>query len=293
MRLFNLRKRRLLSSSGGAGSSVFTIDMRAGWNLIGFPSTAITKPPDITALYGYNPSINDYYVPVTTTPGEGYWGYVPSAKSVQVSITPPSSPTTVIAEGWNMISSPFNVQDTLENLTENPELISGLYGYNGSEYYTPSKLKPGEGYWAWGVSSGVLAWKTGPAPPPPPPPPPGEGEIGVAIENVTISNNKAELPANFMFRIKAALWVEGSTVPGVDFTFKCRETGAQVIERVEEQPGGYLVCKMLPEDFAPGVDETYHLDIISEGIQETLTLIGRYWPAAPPFPGWCEYPPEP
>jgi hypothetical protein len=127
-----------------------------GWNLVSVPrqladSTVVAAFP--RALSGtVNSFLNDEYVqPTTIHPGEGYWAFYANADTMQHVGTKFTSASMTIPRGncWALVGalSDSVVATALTSTPSNAIVPGTLYGWNGTNYITPTVMEPGKGYW--------------------------------------------------------------------------------------------------------------------------------------------------
>jgi len=147
--------------------NAFTLDLVAGWNLVGF---VIEDTPNniFTGLTYYT----DYFIYYWIAPGGpyglqgpdqvlednlGYWIWINQNRTVWASGTPPSSRGIYLENGWNLVSFPVVNENTTPNnvftgLTYYADYYiyywnapGGPYGLQGPDQVLEDDL----GYWVW------------------------------------------------------------------------------------------------------------------------------------------------
>ena len=156
-----------LSNFITAQTTIDTIDVAAGWNLIGALSTGEiqsiinTEPPGIitASIFGYIPG-GGYYQADSLKRGNGYWVKVSQAGKIIFIITTVQSPsdTLYVSTGWNLIGS-LSTGDIQSIITTEPPgiITASIFGYNpGEGYYQADSLKRGKGYWVKVNQNGII-----------------------------------------------------------------------------------------------------------------------------------------
>jgi len=149
----------------------FTLNLRAGWNMISFPVQPNDPNPDVIfsglpyyCMYKWD----THYVLCAGTavsndepvvPGVGYWVNVLAGENVVVSGTPVNSLTLSLSEGWNLIGPPLGGAN-IANPDDTPDNSVLPYAYTwdaeNNRYVSTTDLVAGAGYWVNTLNSCVL-----------------------------------------------------------------------------------------------------------------------------------------
>jgi hypothetical protein len=131
------------TGTGSAATAVITNYYGTDWQMISLPVEMLC-PYTASNLFTYTSS---YEQKDTMVEGVGYWQKLstPTLRFVGFSIT---DDTIQVKTGWNIvgsISSPFAVNE-IQSLPGGV-IISNVFGYNGTNYFTTDTIYPGRGYW--------------------------------------------------------------------------------------------------------------------------------------------------
>jgi hypothetical protein len=150
-----------------AGVTPFTLDLKAGWNMISFPVMPDNKDPDSIFPGDYTmfrwDAVNKLYVLCTDENienGVGYCVYVLAAENVVVSGTPVDSLALPLSAGWNLIGVPLGGA-SIASPDDTPDGSVLPYAFTWdaeNRRYTPpvTDLVAGAGYWVYAMNSCVL-----------------------------------------------------------------------------------------------------------------------------------------
>jgi hypothetical protein len=146
--------------SSGAGRIVvdwdhYELHLEAGWNIISFP--VIPSNPSFSNIF----KSVDYYevltldgtgyaTPSTAEVGYGYWVFVLSAITLNITGTPVESYERDLPAGWSMIGSIYNT--TVDAGTVFPDWYQLLI-WTGTGYVSATTIEPEKGYWALVLTS--------------------------------------------------------------------------------------------------------------------------------------------
>ena len=149
----------------------FTLNLRAGWNMVSFPVQPDNVDPDSTfpeyfITYRWNAASPSYVLcggsPVEPdepiAPGVGYWVFVSAAENVAVSGTRVDNLTLSLSKGWNLIGLPLG-GGSIADPDDDPDNSVLQFAYtwqNGSYVLTTDNLVAGAGYWVFAMNSCVL-----------------------------------------------------------------------------------------------------------------------------------------
>jgi hypothetical protein len=159
--------RRPLAEFGAPQNSVCSVN--SGWNILSIPripvdssATALFPGAVSGTIYGY--SNGSYSNPTVCRPGEGYWAlYADSTSNTIVgnAVTgwSVSMPT---GNSWALIGSLTQTASPSAIVTQpSGAMVPGtLYGWNGTNYVTPTILEPGKGYWVLVNQACVVSMST-------------------------------------------------------------------------------------------------------------------------------------
>jgi len=135
----------------------FSCIINHGWNLISVPSSASFSTSTFgTTVFGYDPTISDYYTPDSLVHGKGYWMLSMSSDTIALPGSIPSFSDS-INRGWNLIGSigypiPKNRISTIPDGLG----LCAPYGWNGTDYFFADSLYPGHGYWFLSTGNGRI-----------------------------------------------------------------------------------------------------------------------------------------
>ena len=155
------------NSASAITLSVMVID---GWNMVSVPGVNPDGQGVSTWWSGRNTLSDVYkwtgnYSTVTTaTPTEGYWMLHTGANTYNTGDEWPAGGIQIVAHdpipvsaGWNMIGG-YEQSVPIGSLTTTPpgRIVAGtVNGWNGN-YYNPTNLEPGYGYWVLLSGDGVI-----------------------------------------------------------------------------------------------------------------------------------------
>lgn len=151
-----------------AGSSLDTIPIEAGWNLLSVPVThndyhkALIFPLATSSAFAYQGS---YTVQDPLQRGLGYWLKFPFTQDITDGGGTVSQETLSVSANWNMIGS-ISRDVPVTSLVEVPPLVrlSGLFGYTNSGGYSVSdSVLAGRGYWVKVNQAGSFVLTSSPA----------------------------------------------------------------------------------------------------------------------------------
>jgi subtilisin family serine protease len=138
----------------------FTLQLVAGWNLIGFQITNENMTPNKLfsglsyTMYYWDAPGGPYSEPNKDLPVEdnrGYWIWVNQDKTVRTSGTRPDNRTIYLVAGWNLVSFPWTSANTTpDNLFAGLSYTMYYWDAPGGPYNEPSKnlpVKDNLGYW--------------------------------------------------------------------------------------------------------------------------------------------------
>jgi hypothetical protein len=125
---------------------------------------AVTNDYIVPTIYGWNPTLQQYYIASTLVPGQGYWCW--ANVNVQFRLWSDAYNTgeiTLLKTHWNIIGEPYQTSVSITSLIINyngqnytwsqavaAQIILGfVYGWDGSVYTLDSTLVPTEGYWMY------------------------------------------------------------------------------------------------------------------------------------------------
>jgi len=150
----------------------FTLDLRAGWNMISFPVQPDNADPDSIfsgyyVMYKWDAG-NRKYVQCggsgfepdeNIAPGKGYWVNVLAGENVVVSGTPADDLTLSLSTGWNLIGAPLGGAN-IANPDDTPDgsVLPSAYTWNAEnkKYVSTQQLVAGKGYWVNALNNCVL-----------------------------------------------------------------------------------------------------------------------------------------
>ena len=154
----------------------------AGTRMIGIP-VDLPAGFDVSTVLGahavaWDPSSETYTAagqPTPFRPGLGYWGSFTQANAVIVpGSTTLEAVTSSVADGWNIICSPYDTETALDAVLSAPTLDPFLWTDQGNGYelvgaledglnLVHTSLQPWWGYWARSHGAGQIEWR-GPSP---------------------------------------------------------------------------------------------------------------------------------
>jgi len=144
----------VLTSSGTA-----TIDIRLlpGWSMVSVPVVPDDPAPTAVfagaaAVYTWDPQAKSYVVPLAVVPEQGYWVYVTSDRTIQVTGAPVTEWQSQLLQGWNMVGSIYADSVLVQNLSDNPVnsiVRNAVYRWDPvlKSYIASTAVEPGKGYW--------------------------------------------------------------------------------------------------------------------------------------------------
>jgi len=148
----------------------FTLNLRAGWNMVSFPVLPDNADPDSVfpgyyLMYRWNAASQSYVLcggssvepdePIA--PGVGYWVNVLAAENVVVSGTPVDNLTLSLSKGWNLIGSPWGGASIADpDDTPDGSVLPSAFTWDGSAYELTTDLVAGAGYWVNALNDCVL-----------------------------------------------------------------------------------------------------------------------------------------
>jgi len=142
-------------------SVLFTLELRAGWNMVSFPVLPDDADPDSMfsgyyRMYRWNAPSQSYVTSGGSSvepdepivPGVGYWVFVMADENVVASGTPVDNLTLSLSTGWNLIGSPLGGA-SIANPDDTPDgsVLPSAFTWDGSRYVNTTDLVAGAGYW--------------------------------------------------------------------------------------------------------------------------------------------------
>jgi len=141
----------------GPATVDFTLELKAGWNMVSVPLTLASNTPgdvfpDAEAVYEWSPHTKSYTIPNEIMPERGYWIAMSEDKSLTLNGLPcPSWTDNGIRAGWNMIGSVHGSTQDFTDPTDSPDSsVEGfVYSWDpeGKSYSYCTTIEPGMGYW--------------------------------------------------------------------------------------------------------------------------------------------------
>ena len=140
------------------------IHLKAGWNMVSVPVTPTDNStsevfPGVAAIFTWNATSRNYYVPTVIHPEKGYWVAVTEDTTIAIGGIPVETWTTGIKAGWNMIGS-VSTNASIADPNDAPDgsVIPTAYWWDpvGRAYTTTTDIEPGKGYWAASVQDCTL-----------------------------------------------------------------------------------------------------------------------------------------
>ncbi|MCD5390662.1 choice-of-anchor D domain-containing protein, partial [candidate division NPL-UPA2 bacterium] len=155
----NLLTRRYLFRA--SPTSLFTLPLEAGWNLISLPlNPLITNPQQLfgdrlIAIWRWDREAQRYLSPTQIKAKEGYWVAVSERVSVEIEGVAPETTSVPLLPGWNLVGPVGNQPSPMGRYP----FVIAVFGWDWpphSRYLTPESCEEGKGYWVAATQEGKI-----------------------------------------------------------------------------------------------------------------------------------------
>jgi len=150
-----------------SGTESLDIRLLPGWSMVSVPVVPDDPAPTAVfagaaAVYTWDPQAKSYVVPLAVVPEQGYWVYVTSDRTIQVTGAPVTEWQSQLLQGWNMVGSIYADSVLVQNLSDNPVnsiVRNAVYRWDPvlKSYIASTAVEPGKGYWMTTVRDYTLS----------------------------------------------------------------------------------------------------------------------------------------
>lgn len=150
-----------------SGTESLDIRLLPGWSMVSVPVVPDDPAPTAVfagaaAVYTWDPQAKSYVVPLAVVPKQGYWVYVTSDRTIQVTGAPVTEWQSQLLRGWNMVGSIYTDSVLVQNLSDNPAdsiVRNAVYRWDPvlKSYIAATAVEPGKGYWMTTVRDCTLS----------------------------------------------------------------------------------------------------------------------------------------